>query len=288
MAMTGQGCLKPRDRAALVDVFRRLALEAGDAILAIYAAGPRVRAKSDQSPVSDADETAEALILAGLSQAAPHIPAIGEEAVAHGAAIMTGDRFILVDPLDGTREFISRNGEFTVNIALIEDGAPTAGVVYAPALGRLWATDGAGGGAWTAAAVGASGAGPHGALGAGPQDRAALRTRRAPAAGLTALASRSHGDAATEAFLRALPIAARETAGSSLKFCRIAAGEADVYPRFGPTMEWDTAAGDAVLRAAGGCVVDATGAPLAYGKPGLRNGAFVAWGENRPVMLAES
>ena len=181
-----------------------------------------------------------------------------------------GARFFLVDPLDGTREFLARNGEFTINVALIEGCAPVAGAVYAPASGRLWF---AGEAAFFCEAL----------VGDDLPDETLwrrLRTRSAPPRWV-ALASRSHGDPETEAFLAQLPIGECRTAGSSLKFCVIAEGGADVYPRFAPTMEWDTAAGDAVLRAAGGVVLDASGEPLAYGKvgAGLRNGGFVAWGD---------
>ena len=249
----------------------RIALAAGPAVMEDIARDATARAKSDGSPVTAADERAEAVIRELLQRSTPPIPIVAEEATAAGEAIAIGERFVLVDPLDGTREFIARNGEFTINVALIENGAPIAGAVYAPALGRLWF------------------GGEHGlrlrrparkrALPRGPTG-ARSRVRPAPAA-LVALASRSHGDAATEAFLARLPIGERRSAGSSLKFCVIAEGEGDVYPRFGPTMEWDTAAGDAVLRAAGGAVFAAEGGPLAYGKiaAGLRNGAFVAWGD---------
>ena len=175
-----------------------------------------------------------------------------------------------MDPLDGTREFLAGNGEFTINVALIESGAPIAGAVYAPAIGRLWV------GGDTAFACEAR-------LGAELPDegsRRRIQTRRAPAS-LVALVSRSHLDPKSDSFLKGLPIGETRFAGSSLKFCLIAEGLGDVYPRFAPTMEWDTAAGDAVLRAAGGAVLDPSGRPLLYGKAesGLRNGPFIAWGD---------
>ena len=187
------------------------------------------------------------------------------------APVAVAEQFLLVDPLDGTKEFVARNGEFTINVAMIEKGAPIAGAVYAPALGRLWF---GGDQAFVCDA-------PVGAGLPDPSLWRRIRVRSAPDA-LTVLASRSHCDSDTEAFLAALPIADRRSRGSSLKFCMIGEGLADVYPRFGPTMEWDTAAGDAVLRAAGGVVLDLAGAPLAYGKIGadLRNGAFVASGDS--------
>jgi len=245
-------------------------LAAGPAVMDVYEHGGGVRAKEDGSPVTLADQRAEAVICDRLARALPPVPVVADESTAAGTPVAAAERFLLVDPLDGTKEFIARNGEFTVNVALIEKGAPIAGAVYAPALGRLWF---GGNRAFVCEA----------AVGAGLPERRMWRpihARLAPAA-LVAMASRSHGDSQTEAFLQRLPIADRQTRGSSLKFCVIAEGLADVYPRFGPTMEWDTAAGDAVLRAAGGVVLDPSGAPLAYGKTvgGLRNGPFVAWGD---------
>jgi 3'(2'), 5'-bisphosphate nucleotidase len=259
-----------RDEAALL--LARVALAAGPVVMAEYAHGGPARAKGDGSPVTAADERAEATIRERLVAWAAPIPIVAEEATAAGEPMVVAERFVLVDPLDGTREFIARNGEFTINVALIERGQPIAGAVYAPALDRLWF---AGARAFACAA-------PVGADLPPAQAWRALKVRAAPPA-LTALASRSHCDAATETFLAGLPIADRRSAGSSLKFCVIAEGEGDVYPRFGPTMEWDTAAGDAVLRAAGGATLSVDGGPLLYGKiaAGLRNGGFVAWGDPR-------
>jgi 3'(2'), 5'-bisphosphate nucleotidase len=234
-----------------------LAREAGGAIMTIYATDFAARAKPDQSPVTDADELAERIILAGLARLAPGIPVVAEESVAAGRAPRNlGERFWLVDPLDGTREFLARNGEFTVNIALIERGAPTLGVVYAPAIDELYCGDGQ----------------------AAYRGEAPIRVRAPAIDGLVVLASRSHRTPETDAYLRTLNMKRCIEAGSSLKFCLLAAGEADLYPRHGPTMEWDTAAGDAVLRAAGGSVAMLDGAPLAYGKPGFRNPSFIARG----------
>jgi 3'(2'), 5'-bisphosphate nucleotidase len=262
-----------RDEAALL--LARVALAAGPAVMAEYAHGGPARAKGDGSPVTAADERAEATIRERLAAWAAPIPIVAEEATAAGEPMVVAERFLLVDPLDGTREFIARNGEFTINVALIERGQPIAGAVYAPALDRLWF---AGARAFACAA-------PVGADLPPAQAWRALKVRAAPPA-LTALASRSHCDAATEAFLAGLPIADRRSAGSSLKFCVIAEGDGDIYPRFGPTMEWDTAAGDAVLRAAGGATLSVDGGPLLYGKiaAGLRNGAFVAWGDPRAAV----
>jgi 3'(2'),5'-bisphosphate nucleotidase len=259
------------DLDKIAEIFAELAVEAGAAIMRFYGTDAHAKAKPDQSPVCDADLAAESVILRGLKAALPQLPVVSEEAVAAGNRPSETRIFILVDPLDGTREFLSRNGEFTVNLALIVDAVPRAGVVYAPAAARIWI---AGENAAMASVLPGERLPPK-------EERQLLRTRRAPVDGLVALASRSHSDAQTEAFLARLPIKERQSAGSSLKFCRVAEGAADVYPRFGRTMEWDTAAGDAVLRRAGGIVNDAAGKPSRYGKfaDGLANGPFVAWGD---------
>lgn len=245
-----------------------LAREAGRVVMAVYAGNFDVRGKADASPVTAADEQAEAVILAGLQRLAPGIPVVAEESVAAGRVPdIAGGTWFLVDPLDGTREFVHRNGEFTVNIALIEAGVPVLGVVFAPAVG------------------GASGRLFAGAVGEGAwvedsQGRRTIRCRPVPAEGLTVVASRSHGDAAAlDAFLAGRRVARLANAGSSLKLCLIAEGAADLYPRHGRTMEWDIAAGHAVLAAAGGQVTGIDGAaPLRYGKPGFENPHFVASG----------
>ena len=248
----------------------RIALAAGPDIMEVYAEHSAARKKADGSPVTEADERAEAIIYARLKAFAPETPIVAEEAVAAGAEVVRAEEFFLVDPLDGTREFVARNGEFTVNVALVRKGAPVAGAVYAPALGRLWF------GGETAFRVEV----PVGAALPGASAWVLIAARALPEK-LIALASRSHCDAQTKAFLDRLPLSGLRSAGSSLKFCVVAEGEADVYPRFGPTMEWDTAAGDAVLRAAGGGVLTPDGQPFRYGKfeDKLRNGAFVAWGD---------
>lgn len=254
--------LDPQDRDAVARAFGTIALEAGALIMQVYERGAVVRLKEDRSPVTDADEAAEALILERLAVLLPGIPVIAEERAARGSLPEVARQFVLVDPLDGTKEFLSRNGEFTVNIALIEDGQPIAGCVYAPAVDALYC---GGRAAWR--------------LREGVESP--LHTRVYPAPGLTALCSRSHPDAASDAFLAGLPVVSRMEAGSSLKFCRIAEAAADVYPRFGPTMEWDIAAGHAVLQAAGGTLTQVDGrSPMPYGKreSGFRNTGFVAWG----------
>jgi len=255
---------------AIAAFLAEIAFAAGPAIMAHYHGAAPVRAKADSSPVTDADEAAEALILQRLGALAPPIPVVAEELTAAGGLPEFDGAFLLVDPLDGTREFIAGNGEFTINIALVREREPVAGAVYAPALDRLWF---GGASAFVCTA-------PCGERFPAPSQWRSIRTRKAPDK-LVALASRSHGDAQTEAFLARLPILERRSAGSSLKFCAIAEGSADVYPRFGPTMEWDIAAGEAVLRAAGGIVVTPSGAPMLYCKKEsrLRNGAFIAWGD---------
>jgi 3'(2'), 5'-bisphosphate nucleotidase len=228
-------------------------LAAGAEIMRIYATDFAVLTKDDASPVTEADQKAEAIILAGLKHIAPGIPVIAEEEAAAGRFPTTAGTFFLVDPLDGTKEFVSKNGEFTVNIALIEDGKPVLGAVYAPAIGKIW---------W--GAVG------HGAFMAEVVDGVIGEPRgisvRTPESGLIAVGSRSHGGAETQEYLAAFTVTEFVAAGSSLKFCLIAEGLADIYPRMGRTMEWDTAAGDAVLRAAGGRVETLDGKTLKYGK----------------------
>ena len=246
------------------------AQRAGGAIMAVYAKGFDVRDKADASPVTMADEAAERIILEDLAEIAPGVPVVAEESVAGGKVPVVAERFFLVDPLDGTKEFISHRDEFTVNIALIENGEPVLGVVLAPARRELF---------WGDVRAGRAGhldAEPDGTM---PLMGAPLRARSAPPQGLVAVASRSHRSPETETFLANYPVSEFRSIGSSLKFCLLAAGQADIYPRLGPTMEWDTAAGQAVLVAAGGRVTTLEGEPFRYGKPGFRNGHFVAWGQ---------
>jgi 3'(2'), 5'-bisphosphate nucleotidase len=247
-----------------------IAQEAGRAIMEIYAKRIDVTHKDDKSPVTDADHAAEAIILRGLQSLPVRFPVIAEEEMAAGREPETKRGvFWLVDPLDGTKEFIKKNGEFTVNIALIVDRRPLLGVVGAPAFDRLWR--GVQGDETFAEEISK-----------GVTRR--IETRMAPDKGLTIFASRTHSSWKNhdlEGFLEQFRIAERKEAGSSLKFCLIAAGEADLYPRFGPTMEWDTAAGQAVLEAAGGSVTTVEGGPFLYAKPSFRNPHFVAWGEKK-------
>jgi len=261
---------------SLLADLRMIALEAGQAILKVYESDAvKVTQKEDDSPVTEADMRAEAVILGGLAERAPGIAVISEEAVAGGKTPERAEKFFLVDPLDGTREFIKRNGEFTVNIALIESGRAIAGVVFAPAIGKLYL------GAGNKAV--AQDAKPAEILALGTAapltPERIIRARRTPQEPF-AVASRSHRDPDTDAFLAKHGITHIVSAGSSLKFCLVASAEADIYPRFGRTMEWDTAAGQAVLEAAGGVVSQVDGTPLRYGKfeQGLANPHFIARG----------
>ncbi len=260
-----------KNDAQLVDDLCALALAAGAKALEIYATDFVTEHKGDASPVTAADRLGEEIILAGLAGLAPDIPVLAEERASDGDIPKLGDVFFLVDPLDGTREFVNKTDEFTVNIALVKDARPVIGVVYAPALGKLYSgvlNDGA----WLQE-IDQTGA---------ASERTEIRARKAPDAGLVAVASRSHRSPETDEFLSAMNISEFAAAGSSLKFCLIAEGKADIYPRLGRTMEWDTGAGQAVLEAAGGKVVaHPEGEPLAYGKEarGYDNPYFIAWGK---------
>ena len=249
-----------------------IGLCAGREIMSVYADSTfGHRHKGDGSPVTEADNRAEAHILRALAAEYPDIPVVAEEEVSAGRVPPGSEKFFLVDPLDGTREFIERNGEFTVNIALIDKGMPVAGMIYAPALGLIFAASE--GQAWRTEA-------DHGM--AGPLRP--ITTRRAPDS-LAVVASRVNCGVETVEWLSRFHVGTFVSRGSSLKFCLIACGEADIYPRFGRTMEWDTAAGDAILRAAGGATTTIGGIPFSYGKrdrPGeadFANPAFVAFGD---------
>ncbi|SHM67873.1 3'(2'),5'-bisphosphate nucleotidase CysQ [Roseibium suaedae] len=246
-----------------------LSIEAGNAILDVYGSAFGSESKADGSPVTVADEAAEKIILAGLSDLFPSVPVVAEEAVEAGNLPQAASRYFLVDPLDGTKEFIARNGEFTVNIALIDAGVPVFGVVYAPALGEIYwggalPEDLCGEASPTTGAFAGSVA--DGEIG----EVRSIAVRAVPAEGLTVLASRSHLSPETSALIEKLTVAEMVSVGSSLKLCWVAAAKADFYPRLAPTMQWDIGAGDAVLRAAGGEVLVAeTRAPLSYEvKPG--------------------
>lgn len=247
---------------ALLDRLVGIARQAGAAIMTHYAAdaAASVRRKSDQSPLTEADLASHRVIAAGLEGLLPDVPVVSEEGWIPSPREQEAlGRFWLVDPLDGTKEFVSRNGEFTVNIALIEGDRPVAGVVYAPALDQLYFA-----------------AGSLGAWRRTRGDDAPVRlssSPRPPGEPLVVVESRSHPSAELEAWLAAVPVARRVAVGSSLKFCWVADGTADVYPRLGPTMEWDVAAGDCVFRCSG--LGTGRWSPLEYNKPGFRNSAFV-------------
>jgi 3'(2'), 5'-bisphosphate nucleotidase len=256
------------DYASLLDNLAEAAREAGEAIRAIVRRGFETETKRDSSPVTEADRAAELIILAALAKAAPGVPVIAEEEVAAGRIPSHGHTYFLVDPLDGTKEFVRGGDDYTVNIGLIEHGSPVLGVVFAPATGRLHRGQ-VGSGAWVDG-------------GRGP---AAIQTR-SRGERMTAVASKSHLNQATIDYLQeAVGLCDYVAVGSSLKFCIIAEGKADIYPRASPTSEWDTAAGHAVLLAAGGLVDGPDGVPLAYGKPAFLNRAFVATSGWRPPRL---
>lgn len=249
----------------LLEQVADIAKRAGKTILTVYETDFDVDTKGDKSPVTEADRLAEDLITQAItSEITAEYPIVGEEAAeAEGLRQPNGPVFWLVDPLDGTKEFIKRSGEFTVNIALIENGVPMLGVVHLPVLDETFL------------------AGPPGAFKqTGGGSLMPIASRNVPAAGLTAVVSRSHGAEEADAFLERYTVAERIGAGSSLKFCRVAEGAADIYPRFGRTMEWDTAAGHAVVRFAGGDVRTMDGAPLTYGKDGLDNPHFIVTGKD--------
>ncbi len=261
IALSAETCTR------LLDGLTEIASRAGAAILAIDADKLAAREKADHSPMTAADQASEAVILAGLSDLLPGVPVVSEEA---GGPAALGDSFVLVDPLDGTREFLAGRSEFTVNVALMQEGCPVLGVVAAPALGLIWR--------------GALGRGAErlrltmGQGAASATERLAVRTRRFPEHPVAAL-SRSHPDPTSESFLARWQQVRRISCGSALKFCRLAEGIADIYPRLAPTMEWDVAAGHALLAAAGGIVTDPAGTPVAYGRPGFGISSFVGWGD---------
>lgn len=271
-----------RDKSAtatkLLDELTLLVSQAAAAILQIRGPALAAREKADRSPVTNADEAAEAILLEGLARILPGIAVVSEEAAARGASPTPANVFVLVDPLDGTREMLAGRDEFTVNVAIVRDGRPTTGVIAAPALDLVWR-----------GIVGSGAERLQLKPGAAPEmarERRAIRSRAKPSGGLRAVVSRSHGDAATENWLAQWPGAERIACGSSLKFCRLAEGSADVYPRLGPTSEWDIAAGDALLTAAGGVVLTPQGAALDYGhaERNFRIPAFIAWGDPAGVI----
>ncbi|MCB9943784.1 MAG: 3'(2'),5'-bisphosphate nucleotidase CysQ [Geminicoccaceae bacterium] len=248
--------------ALLIPELVKLAEEAGKVVMSYYSGEIAVEMKNDRSPVTAADGAAEKVILARLRELTPNIPIVAEESASAGdLPDVSGKEFWLVDPVDGTKEFISKNGEFTINIALVSANQPILGVVYAPAVESMW---------WGAAG--------HGATKRDKDGVRAITVRERPSSGAVAVASRSHRDQATNDWLEKNRIGETVAAGSSLKFCLVAEARADVYPRFGPTMEWDVGAGHAVLSAAGGRMTDLDGRPFHYAKPDFRNTGFIAYG----------
>ncbi|MAI90099.1 3'(2'),5'-bisphosphate nucleotidase CysQ [Ponticaulis sp.] len=262
----------------LSDKLVKVSVDAGVVIMEIYnaASGIETDTKSDDSPVTLADQKAEDIILAVLKEVAPGVPVLAEESVAAGNIPDVGDEFFLVDPLDGTKEFIKKGTDFTVNIALIQNGRPVMGVVYAPARSHIWVAEGPAT-AWEAEVA------PGGDVPAAA-DRKPMKIRPLPEAGVTAVASKSHRTPETDEFLGKFKVAELVSMGSSLKFCMIAAGDADLYPRLGRTMEWDTGAAHAVISAAGGRVLTLEGIDLTYGKKerGYDNPHFVVYGDVEP------
>jgi 3'(2'), 5'-bisphosphate nucleotidase len=264
----------------LVDELTSIVSAAAAAILEARTHPLDARNKPDLSPVTAADHAAEAVILQGLARVLPGIAVVSEESATDLPPETLRDVFVLVDPLDGTRELLAGRDEFTVNVAIVSGGDPRLGIVAAPAQGLIWRGSEAGGAERLRLTPGA----PACAI----EDRTAIRTRPCPRSGIVAAVSRSHLDSATQTLLSRLPIGRRLTCGSAIKFCRLAEGAADVYPRLSTTCEWDVAAGHAVLAAAGGLVTAPDGAPLRYGRPsaGFRVASFVAWGDpGAPAML---
>ena len=254
----------------LLDGLTLIASQAAAAILAVPRPDLKQREKPDTSPVTAADHASEAIILDGIKRLLPGVPIVSEETTGNTTVEGLGGRFFLVDPLDGTREFVAGRDEYVVCIALIENGVPTVGVLAAPVRGLVWRGH-VGHGAERL--VLAPGAAP-----AEARERTAIRSRKCPASGARVLVSRSHLDPATTAYVDRMKAPQKISAGSALKFGLLAEGAADIYPRFGPTSEWDVAAGHAVLAAAGGHVDTLDGKPMRYGKPGFANPNFVARG----------
>jgi 3'(2'), 5'-bisphosphate nucleotidase len=269
--VTGDGNIRADD-AALLDELTTIVSRAAGAVLAARARSLDPRLKADRSPVTLADHVAEAVILEGLARVLPGLPVISEEAADALPANISGD-FALVDPLDGTRELVAGRDEFTINLALLSAGRPRLGIIAAPAQGLFWRGIKGKGADRLRLTPGA----PANAF----QERIAVRTRSTPASGFVAAVSRSHFDSRTESFLARLPIAERLVGGSAIKFCQIAEGMVDIYPRLSTTCEWDVAAGEAIVAAAGGSVTAPDGAPLTYAQPSqdFRIAAFIAWGD---------
>ncbi len=273
--------MKLEEYGALVEALLPAVLAAGRVEMRHFAAGVEVSTKADTTPVTVADHEAEEILTEALHRTAPGVPVIAEEAVAAGRVPAVKDTFFLVDPLDGTRAFIKGSAEFTINIGLVIRQEPVFGIIYAPALGQFFATIA------PDRSIEAAISPDDEAPGLARIELKRLATRAPDPKALVAFASRSHATQSTDEFLKHLPITEKRKASSSLKFCLIARGEADLYARLGQTSEWDTAAGQAILTAAGGCVTTLDGAPLAYGKRegGYANPHFIAWGRE-PILRA--
>jgi len=269
------------EEGALLDELTTIVSRAAGAVVAARARALDPQLKADRSPVTLADHVAEAVILEGLARILPGVPVVSEEAAGTSVPENLSGEFVLVDPLDGTRELVAGRDEFTINLALLSGGRPQVGIIAAPAQGVLWRGIETKGAEYLRLAPGA----PANAA----QERISIRSRRRPPSGMVAAVSRSHFDTQTERFLAGLPITRRLVCGSALKFCQIAEGAADIYPRLSTTCEWDVAAGQAVLTAAGGLVVAPGGAPLAYGRISqrFRIPAFIAWGDSSAAAELE-
>jgi 3'(2'), 5'-bisphosphate nucleotidase len=272
---------------ALIDALTSIVSQAAAAILTVRASALNPRTKADQSPVTAADDASEAIIMDGVARLMPGVPIISEEASARaavGEAGAAGSDFVLVDPVDGTRELVAGRDEFTINLGLVQAGRPTFGIVAAPALGLVWRTAPDGGAQRFRL--------PPGATADAASEVATIRTRPMPTTGIVAAVSRSHFDPATDAFLARLGArfgdVTRLASGSAIKLCRVAEGSADVYPRLAPTHQWDVAAGHAILAAAGGTVTTPDRLPLTYppGADALRVPGFIAWGDPSAVSSA--
>jgi 3'(2'), 5'-bisphosphate nucleotidase len=262
----------------LIEQLTTIVSRAAAAILAARARALNPRTKPDQSPVTAADEASEAIILEGVARLLPGVPIISEEASARTGIGTVGDDYIVLDPVDGTRELVAGRDEFTINLGLVQAGRPTFGIVAAPAFGLVWRTAPRGGAQRFRLTPGA--------VASAAAEVAAIRTRPMPKAGIVAAVSRSHFDPATDAFLKRLGDVTRLASGSAMKLCHVAEGTADIYPRLAPTHQWDVAAGHAILVAAGGTVTTADRLPLSYrpGGDGLRVPGFIAWGDPSAVL----
>jgi 3'(2'), 5'-bisphosphate nucleotidase len=258
--------LDPADYPEAINALTAISIAAAHAIRGSFTPDS-VRIKADGSPVTSADDAAEAVIRDGLAHLARPLPIVSEECSDNRTLSAKSDCYYLVDPLDGTKEFIAGRNEYTINIAMMSEGRPVLGVITAPALGLIWRGI-VRRGAERLEFTSGKALPPH-----------PIRSRSAPVGELIVMVSRSHLDPPTEAYLKHLPHTRQIGCGSSLKFCRLAEGAADHYPRFGPTMDWDIAAGHAILTAAGGVVTALDGSPLKYGTPGLRIPSFLAWGD---------